>query len=383
MTELEALVRALPPFAKASDELISDVLSTVKEQKLSAGELLFSEGDPGDALYVVVEGRLRCWCNSASGPLDVGTITAGQICGEMAFLDDAPRSASVGAMEPTTILRFHGQSLRENMRRHSGPVANLYLELARQLSGRMRNSDSRMIEALRLELQKSRDLADLGRVITFFVGLMLVYGMALHFMTQLIPAGMPSTVVSGPLIVVLGLGIAYIARKSKRGWAFYGLSTEGWRGHILDMMKTTGPFLAILVLFKYWLIHHVPELEGTSLFIEPARITPHLCGLFVFYCLLTPVQEFVVRAVFQSSLAEFLTGRRAGFWAVLLSNGMFSFSHLHISPTFALLVFVPGLYWGWLYSRQRTLVGAGVSHLIIGAVALFLLELGVIFKQLG
>jgi hypothetical protein len=40
-----------------------------------------------------------------------------------------------------------------------------------------------------------------------------------------------------------------------------------------------------------------------------------------------------------------------------------------------LIVFVPGLFWGWLYARHDTLIGVSLSHLIIGWTAIFFLNL--------
>jgi len=88
------------------------------------------------------------------------------------------------------------------------------------------------------------------------------------------------------------------------------------------------------------------------------------------YLLFVPLQEFIVRGVLQGSFQEFMQGRYKIFWSIVLSNLLFSITHLHISLLTTFIVFIPGLFWGWLYSRHRTLVGVIASHLIIGIWAL-------------
>jgi membrane protease YdiL (CAAX protease family) len=93
------------------------------------------------------------------------------------------------------------------------------------------------------------------------------------------------------------------------------------------------------------------------------------------YLVCVPIQELVVRGALQSTMQEVLVGRYNTFWAIILSNLLFSDVHTYISIGFGLLVFLPGLFWGWLYSRHRNLIGVSVSHIIVGAWAIFVVGL--------
>jgi membrane protease YdiL (CAAX protease family) len=68
----------------------------------------------------------------------------------------------------------------------------------------------------------------------------------------------------------------------------------------------------------------------------------------------------------QGALTRMLTGRMVPLKAILVANAVFSVSHQHLGLGYALVVFVPGLFWGWLYHRQGSLLGVSVSHAIIG-----------------
>jgi CRP/FNR family transcriptional regulator len=77
--------------------------------------VIFHEGDPGDALHVVVVGRVKITRESTEGEeAIVATLGAGESFGELVLLDGAPRSATATAMEPTetvTLTRTEFQAL--------------------------------------------------------------------------------------------------------------------------------------------------------------------------------------------------------------------------------------------------------------------------------
>jgi membrane protease YdiL (CAAX protease family) len=82
----------------------------------------------------------------------------------------------------------------------------------------------------------------------------------------------------------------------------------------------------------------------------------------------------------QTAFEEFLLGPYRRFLAILVANLVFSMTHVHLSTFFALLVFVPGLVWGWLYSRHRTLLGISVSHIVVGLVAFSIVGFDALYR---
>ncbi|HKK47697.1 MAG TPA: cyclic nucleotide-binding domain-containing protein, partial [Alkalispirochaeta sp.] len=76
-------------------------------RQLSAGQMLFAQGDPGDALYIVRSGSIEITVQT--GPdeeVPVATLHPGDFLGEMSLFDHAPRSATCRAREDTTVLRM-------------------------------------------------------------------------------------------------------------------------------------------------------------------------------------------------------------------------------------------------------------------------------------
>jgi len=99
------------------------VLSTVPEPQLveianiidiveyQDGDVIMNEGDIGSAMYIVAEGRVRCY----SGETDLGILGSRAVFGELSALDPEPRAASIQAIEDCTLLKLDGETLYELM----------------------------------------------------------------------------------------------------------------------------------------------------------------------------------------------------------------------------------------------------------------------------
>src|SRR6266508_2997346 len=82
-------------------EELEQLAAAMRRRSYRRGEVIFHEGDPGETLHLVCQGRLKAVLASESGEEAVlRIISPGQIFGEMALLDGAPRSATVVALEP-------------------------------------------------------------------------------------------------------------------------------------------------------------------------------------------------------------------------------------------------------------------------------------------
>jgi CRP-like cAMP-binding protein len=124
------------------------ILSSVSEVcTYDEGEMIFAEGDTGDALYVVVSGRISIEREgkSSGSVVCLATLSSGQYFGEMSIFDEESRSASAVALEPTLLLRLRRAPLLALVHENPG----LSLELIRVLSRRLREADRRLIEVAR------------------------------------------------------------------------------------------------------------------------------------------------------------------------------------------------------------------------------------------
>ena len=101
--------------------------------ELAPGEVLFKEGDPGDAMFVLLEGTL----DVLVGNTTVGSSIRGEILGEMALIDESPRSATAVAREPARLARLDSRRFQRLIQQH--PFFAMHL--LKILADRIRHKD--------------------------------------------------------------------------------------------------------------------------------------------------------------------------------------------------------------------------------------------------
>ncbi len=104
-------LREAPLFAHLPDDDLARLASMAQPLTLAPGDLLLREGDPGDALYVVVSGELDVTKKSGSSEVSLNRVGPGTIQGEMSAIEGRPRSASVRAISEVEVLRIPREAL--------------------------------------------------------------------------------------------------------------------------------------------------------------------------------------------------------------------------------------------------------------------------------
>jgi CRP/FNR family transcriptional regulator len=115
-----------------------------QERTYSAGTAIFSQGDTGVGLYVIKSGRVRVTIahNPDRAEEEVGLLGSGAVVGEMALLDEMPRSASVVAVEDVSALVLPIWEFRGVLRAHP----DIALKMLAVLSRRLRKAEARRSE---------------------------------------------------------------------------------------------------------------------------------------------------------------------------------------------------------------------------------------------
>lgn len=140
-------------FRDLAPEVLDELAALGRVVPLQPGQVLFRKGEPGDFLFCVLEGRVQIGVETSSGNVHhMNLLPAGTVFGEIALLDDLPRSADAFAIGRTTVFTisrndFHGLLLAEP--RLHRPVIRLLCERVRWTSA--------MVEAkshIEMELRK-------------------------------------------------------------------------------------------------------------------------------------------------------------------------------------------------------------------------------------
>ena len=135
-------LRAIGLFGALSDEILQHFETVLKVQVIDIGSTLFREGDDGREMFVVLQGELEVLKRSHRGTeARVALLGPGDWVGDMSIVDVQPRSATVRALAPTRLLRVTASDLDAVYRTDLKAYAIVVLNLARELSRRLRVTD--------------------------------------------------------------------------------------------------------------------------------------------------------------------------------------------------------------------------------------------------
>jgi CRP/FNR family cyclic AMP-dependent transcriptional regulator len=152
-------------FSELSPDELSVIAGRLKQRSFRADEVIFKQGEPGDAMYIIRLGRVRIYSRDESGKeLTLNVYQEGEFFGEFSLIDGEPRSASAEAVEPTEALVLRNRDLIAILSDHPEIAVSL-----------MRG----LVSRLRYTTEYAEDLAFLsvnGRVASRLLELMEKYG---------------------------------------------------------------------------------------------------------------------------------------------------------------------------------------------------------------
>jgi len=126
-------------FGQLNDDDVEWMLTAGARRFLPAGATLIEQGVPVDAVFILLEGRLGVWLKGRRSPeREIARLNAGEIVGEMSFVDARPPSATVRALEDSTVFAIAKSVLNAKLAADQGFAARFYRALAIYLSTTVR-----------------------------------------------------------------------------------------------------------------------------------------------------------------------------------------------------------------------------------------------------
>ena len=146
---IEFLIFQIPILGTLTDEELAVIEKYLNFIELTPGEIVFKEGDRGDYVCFVVEGSLDVLKNSETGEdIVISTLSKGHSIGEMAVIDEFPRSATVKARTRATLLTLSRDNFDYILAEHSAIAVKILKGIARFLSLNLRKTSSRLANSM-------------------------------------------------------------------------------------------------------------------------------------------------------------------------------------------------------------------------------------------
>ena len=141
---LEEQIAKIHIFAGLRAEALALVAQVAVEESHPVGGVIFKHGDVGEKLYVIIEGRIRITREvSGMGEEALAIVGPGDVFGEMALLDDAPRSATARVHERCHLLAIHRDAFEDLLFVHKELAYEVLWNVVRMLTRRLRETNDR------------------------------------------------------------------------------------------------------------------------------------------------------------------------------------------------------------------------------------------------
>lgn len=134
-------LKSVPFFNELSKWQLKAVSDIVFERNYEANELIFEEGQPGAALFLILSGRVSVEIHREKYTANLAILEKGAFFGEMALLDETPRSACARALEPTKAIALYRNDLHRMIDSDPQTACQIYRALARIVGDRLRSTN--------------------------------------------------------------------------------------------------------------------------------------------------------------------------------------------------------------------------------------------------
>jgi len=340
-------------FLGCKEEEIRAVYSLGHESSIHKDDYLIREGEQAKEIYLVLEGQLEITKRDAQTQLDlhIATLNVNDIVGELGVLDRGPRSASVRALTEGRLIAIPFDQL-QSLAEKNLTFSKIFLHITRKVAERLRSSTETTVSTLKTRIILSTFLVEI-------IAILCIFSFLLASVKQLFKSEAYTIYVTLPLTLFVAIVGLIFVRQFQFPLSQVGITTNRWKQAVYEGIIFTVPVLFLILMAKFVCILFLPAMP---LF----KINPHFSLTVVYVLLVVPLQEVIARGIIQGSLEQFLSVKYQKLTSIVMADLMFSSFHVILSLFFGVIVFLPGLYFGWLYSRTHNLMGVWIAHALVG-----------------
>ncbi|MCH9770311.1 MAG: cyclic nucleotide-binding domain-containing protein [Gammaproteobacteria bacterium] len=380
--EIRLLLGKNSLFESLSSKQLDEVIKIAQLKQVQPGEPLVHEDEPGTVFYVLLQGQMEVVKHTTDRAVQhqLATLQVGDTVGELALLDHAKRSASVYALSTSLVLEFNIDEF-ERLAQQRSVYQIIRDRIVLNLTKNLRYTNEVTVKALRQKVLQYEWRSKMGKFLVAVIILSTFYVYLLDALSFLKGVVKESAYLSIPFLGLYLIFLFSTIKLLKLPRKKLGFNLDNWQRSLYEGVVYSIPILIFIVIVKWVAIKFTPYFSGHALF-EPfsgvsleggAEHSWSTWGrsVLLYVLFVVPLQEVITRISLQAPMQYMLTGRYRNVLAIFASNLIFAAAHTYASSWLVLLVFFPGLYFGWLFLRQRNLIGCMVAHILLGGFALF------------
>ena len=191
----EELLANIPLFESLAADDLAALSSRLEERRVGSGEIIFREGDPGEALFLIEDGAVEISYGEGKSRVELASLFPGHYFGELSLFDGLPRSATATALKPSVLLKLDRDDLVDFVKKD--PAAALLI--MQEMGERLRHANELMARQVARNInEEDEENATLGQRVADRVA---AFGGSWPFIFLF----------SGVMIVWMGLNITRIA----------------------------------------------------------------------------------------------------------------------------------------------------------------------------
>jgi CRP-like cAMP-binding protein len=141
-TQITEILKKIPVFEDLTKRELEAIERILHKREYRQDEVIFREGEPGVGMYIIESGRVRI--ATETGKQTLAELAEGEFFGELALLDESPRSATAVAIQPCSILGFFQPDLFGLIERNPQLGVKIVLRLARSIGERLRRANEQL-----------------------------------------------------------------------------------------------------------------------------------------------------------------------------------------------------------------------------------------------
>lgn len=369
-------IKKLSFFNSLPDLLSEKLIQNAEIIRVHKDDFIFKRNGCGNEFYIILNGQVgiaNCLPENKKECL-IQILLPGESVGETLLFNHDERLTDAIAMTEIDLLKINLSEINKLSVERPDLYSILLRGCGKMMSQRIKTSNDQLVHFQEDIHSKNKQSMRAENVFSYTILFMCLYALILK-MVSYSPTFLNDFYIFIFLAAFIGVPSLILLKLNHYSAKDFGLSFENGFRHAAQAFLITLPFILLMILIKGLFIREgIHSLFGGVFISDEYKLKFHIKLAFLFsYLVSCPFQEFIARGVLQGSLERALTGSHSVLKSIVLSNIIFSTIHYYLSVKYGLMVFLPGLLWGYLYAKQKTIVGSTISHMLIGVFAIYFL----------